>query len=106
MRQTLQELLELHDALVQALDVGDVDAFGRLLERRGEAIEALAHRLEAATAAERRAVTDQLVDLQRLDRELQARSREARDDLGHRLAAGQPQHAPASSMSGVLDRRA
>lgn len=107
MHQTLQELLELHGDLMQALDVGDVDGFGQLLARRGQVLEVLARRLESSSAAERRGVQDQLIDLQRLDRELQARSRESHDALGHQLAsAAQPHHAPSSSMSGVLDRRA
>jgi hypothetical protein len=104
----LKKLHEIHEAFVAALDAGDVERLVKLTASRGEQLAALEADLAAATPAERERVMVELQDLLVLDRELQARCRSTRDELGRRLMSsgnGAPQRQEVAS-TGVLDRRA
>lgn len=109
MQQPLRELEHLHEALLDALDAGDVERVHGLVRRRENLLQDLQAAYDAATAAERDAAQGDLQALARLDRDLQGRAVTLRDRLRgeldqQRRAGGGRSAAP--SLTGVLDRQA
>lgn len=108
MSAILEQLLEIHDTMITALDSGDVDQFQQLVTSRGSLITNLREWFAGASEPQRRAAQPVLQQLADLDQDLQARAAAARDQLGRRLTestnGGGQAYAPAAS--GVFDRRA
>lgn len=104
----IDDLLHLHDAIVQALDAGDLDRVDELVHERGSHVTVLADAFNLADESERQQLQPTLERLAGLDQKLQARCRAARDTLGSKLAELMP--APTTNqgqiMSGVFDRHA
>lgn len=108
----MQNLLELHDGLLDALASDDLDRFGTLIGTRGELIAALDRELAGADDAAREAARPTLDRLQDLDRELRERATTVRDEIARqmtqRLTTSTSGRTSVSGIieSGVIDRRA
>jgi hypothetical protein len=101
-------LRELHDELLAALAVQELDRFGDLLGTRANLIADLQEAWRVATPDERVGASGAVAELQRLDAELRSCSQRLHDDLADQLSAGSTR-APRpvqNALTGVLDRRA
>lgn len=108
MREQLDIIKDLHQALMQALDAGDVSGFVELIQRRESALEALQDAYTKADATARQDIQPELAALLPLDRDLQGRAARACDDLRTQLDK-QRNLAPRGEqpvVSGVFDRQA
>lgn len=108
MRATLEQLLEINDTMIAALDGGDIDQFQQLVINRGSLIQDMQEWFDNASDEQKRTAQPVLQQLADRDQDLQARAAAARDQLGRRLtestSGGGQAYAPAAS--GVFDRRA
>ena len=93
LRDQLDIIKDLHQALIQALDDGDVTGFTDLVQQRESALAVLRAAYASADDAERRDIRPDLVALLPLDRDLQGRATTARDDLRSQID-GQRSLAP------------
>lgn len=108
MHAILEQLLEINETMVAALDGGDIDQFQQLVINRGALIQDMREWFDGASDDQKRAAQPVLQQLADRDQDLQARAAAVRDQLGRRLtestSGGGQAYAPAAS--GVFDRRA
>jgi hypothetical protein len=108
LRAITDQLLEVNDTMIAALDGGDIDQFQQLVINRGSLIANLREWFDEASDEQKRAAQPVLQQLADRDQDLQARAAAARDQLGRRLteskSGGGQAYAPAAS--GIFDHRA
>jgi hypothetical protein len=108
LRTILEQLLEINETMVAALDGGDIDQFQQLVINRGALIQDMREWFDEASDDQKRTAQPILQQLADRDLDLQARAAAVRDQLGRRLtestSGGGQAYAPAAS--GVFDRRA
>jgi hypothetical protein len=109
LRNHINQLQDLHQELLAALDAGDVERVAELVGRREAVVDRLREEFATADPQERAALQPDLAALLPLDRDLHSRAAALRDQLRDDLDRHrdhQPGQAGRPTITGILDRQA